>query len=374
MFRFPLIRPDVPDPADWWGFVQEAHAGARFSNFGPLSRRLERELALTWGFLDSTCVLAASGTAAIAAPLLAFGVTGRVLVPAFTFPATLAAVRMAHLEPVVIDVAEEDWCVSATTLDAALARTGASAAVVVSPFGFRCDFTAHVATARRHGAVLVIDSAACLGVERIHYEAAPHVAEAYSLHATKPFAIGEGGAVFAPRELEPALRRALNFGLPDWHVPPGWGLNGKLSETHAAIGLAAARRFPARLRLRREFVARCIELAGRHRELRFCGRVTESSWQIFPLLFPSPSSSERFIQACHALGLETRRYYAPSLSALPGVEHLGPCPIAESLAARMVCTPVYADYDTACLGEFLAAFSAALTTALPSSCTEPSPA
>jgi hypothetical protein len=40
----------------------------------------------------------------------------------------------------------------------------------------------------------------------------------------------------------------------------------------------------------------------------------------------------------------------------------------------MVCTPVYADYDTACLGEFLAAFSAALTTALPSSCTEPSPA
>jgi len=345
MIRFPVIRPDIPAPAEWMGLLEISYAAGRFTNFGPLSRQLEGELTRRWGGPESACVLASSGTAAIAAPLIALGIRSRVLVPAFTFPATLAAVRMANAVPVVIDVCPDEWRVSAADLDAAFSRTAAKAAVVVSPFGLTSDFTRQAAVARRHGAVLVIDSAAGLGADRIRHENEPDVFEAYSLHATKPFAIGEGGAIFADRSLVDRLRSALNFGLPDQKPEPTWGINGKLSELHAAVGLAVARRFSGSLERRQRLAASYIEVVRRYPALRFSADATGSAWQLFPLVFADASIAECFSRQCAARGMETRRYYAPSLSVLPDVEVLGPCPVAESLSTRSVCLPVYARYE-----------------------------
>ena len=95
MSLFPFIRPDVPPISAWVPILAEAYEAGRFSNFGPLSRRLEAALAATWGGAESACVATSSCTAALAAPLIAAGVRGRVVLPAFTFPATLTAIRMA---------------------------------------------------------------------------------------------------------------------------------------------------------------------------------------------------------------------------------------------------------------------------------------
>lgn len=213
--RFPVIRPAMPPVERWAGLLAESYAAKRFSNAGPLVQRLEARLAAAWGAECSACVLVSSGTAAIAAPLIAAGVRGPVLLPAFTFPATLAAIRMAAAEPMLMDVCPCTWTTDTDTLDAALTASGASAAVVLRPFGLRTDLEAHAEVAERHGAVLVIDDAAGLGVDRDPPETNPRVFEAYSLHVTKPFGIGEGGAVFAHRDAEDRLRRAINFGLPN---------------------------------------------------------------------------------------------------------------------------------------------------------------
>jgi dTDP-4-amino-4,6-dideoxygalactose transaminase len=346
-FRFPLIRSAIPRPEAWRELIDVAYRSGRFSNFGPLSRRLEDEFVARWGTQGTTCVLASSGTAAITAALIATGVEGKVLVPAFTFPATLAAIRMAHATPIVIDVDPHDWRVSPAALDQAFAATGARAAVVVNPFGLMFDFSRHATVTSRRDAVLVIDNAAGLGVDRTPYERDALVFEAYSLHATKPFGIGEGGAVFAHHKFEYRLRKALNFGLPDTATEPHWGINGKLAEFHAAVGLAVARGFTDQLRTRQRLAARYIDVASRFPGLSFCREPSHSAWQLFPILFPCPNSADRFAQACANLGMETRRYYSPSLSTIPECEVLEPCPVAESLARRMCCAPVYSHVDPA---------------------------
>lgn len=363
-FRFPLIRSAIPRPAAWLEFIDVAYRSGRFSNFGPLSRRLEDEFVARWGTAGTACVLASSGTAAITAALIAAGVEGRVLVPAFTFPATLAAIRMAHATPIVIDVDEHDWRVSPAALDRAFATTGARAAVVVNPFGLMYDFSSHAQVASRHAAVLVIDNAAGLGIRRTPYETDALAFEAYSLHATKPFGIGEGGAVFAPREFEHRLRKALNFGLPETDTAPHWGINGKLSEFHAAVGLAVARGFAAELLTRQQLAARYIAVASGFLGLSFCREPAQAAWQLFPMLFPSPDSADRFALACANHGMETRRYYAPSLSTIPGCEALEPCPVAESLSRRMCCAPVYSHVDEAEWVELPRILAAALDHAL----------
>jgi dTDP-4-amino-4,6-dideoxygalactose transaminase len=69
----------------WRAYVEEAYRANWFTNFGALSRRLERVLTERWGFGETACVVASSATAALAAPLIARGVEGPVLIPAFTF-------------------------------------------------------------------------------------------------------------------------------------------------------------------------------------------------------------------------------------------------------------------------------------------------
>lgn len=344
VIRFPFIRPDLPPIAAWAPILETAYAVGRFTNFGPLSRRLEAHFATTWGDAETVCVAASSGTAALAAPLIASGVTGRVILPAFTYPATLAAIRMAGAEPFLVDVDPADWRIAPDTLAAALRATGARAAVVLCPFGIRSDFRAHAAIVAAEGGVLVVDDAAGIGVDRRPVPIAPHTFEACSLHATKPFAVGEGGMIFAHRSREDALRRALNFGL-DPASPAdlrGWGINGKLSEMHAAVGLAAAAGFDDRLARRRSLVRRYIGTAARHPAVTVVGDPFAASWQFFPLLLPHADAAARFVAAAAARGMETRRYYVPALSARADVERLGPCPVAEDLAGRMCCVPVYA--------------------------------
>src|SRR5262249_3351885 len=108
-YRFPLVRPALPEPAKWLPFLEESYRTRWFSNFGPVSPRLEGDLPGTLGAPGEVFVRGSSATGGLAACLIAAGAAGPVLVPAFTFPATFAAVRMAGLAPILIDVDERRW-------------------------------------------------------------------------------------------------------------------------------------------------------------------------------------------------------------------------------------------------------------------------
>jgi dTDP-4-amino-4,6-dideoxygalactose transaminase len=366
VIRFPLIRPDIPPLDEWAPILTAAYLERRFSNFGPLSRRLEETLSETRADSETVCIATSSGTAALAAPLIARGVSGRVLLPAFTFPATLSAIRMAGVNPMLVDVNPLDWRVDYDMLRRALDATGAQSAIMLCPFGLRSNFEPHARLVTARGGILVVDNAAGLGIGDRPVAPSPHAFEACSLHATKPFAIGEGGVIFAHRSQEDGLRRALNFGLKPGSPTDlrGWGINGKLSELHAAVGIAAACGFRERLERRRAMVARYISLARNLQGVAACTDPSAGTWQFYPILLPDMSTAERFVTEAAARGMETRRYYAPALSTLPDVDRFGPCPVAEDLAQRICCIPVYSDATEAEVQEMAAVFEAAIAAAI----------
>jgi dTDP-4-amino-4,6-dideoxygalactose transaminase len=233
----------------------------------------------------------------------------------------------------------DTWIVDAARLESAIDTARAEAIVLVSPFGLKCDFSAHLEVAQSRHLAVIIDSAAGLGVTRDDVESSGGV-EIYSMHATKPFGIGEGGVVFCNETQAERIRSALNFGFSKTPVNRApWGINGKMSEFHAAIGLAVLRSVDERLRARKK-------LAHRYAEAMIdCGFETlpparDSTWQMFPMLAPSKGAATAMIALARELGMECRPYYSPSLSTLDGVDGL-PCPVSEDLAARMVCAPLY---------------------------------
>jgi dTDP-4-amino-4,6-dideoxygalactose transaminase len=361
-YRFPAIRPEIPAMIRWSHYLERAEARNWFTNFGELSLELESALLARWGFAGSAVICTNNGTSAIAAPLIAENVSGPVLLPAFTFPATLSAVRMAGGQPELLDVSPENWLVDASELDRRLGETKARAVVLVSPFGLKCDYSRHIEVAASHGAVLVIDSAAGLGLERSDVESAAHVYEAYSMHATKPFGIGEGGAIFCAQDAALKIRSALNFGLPTHFGTDvsAWGINGKLSEAHAAVGLAVLETLDARLTRRHDLAARYIARLIDIGDIAFPRDPYQSTWQVFPVLMPTGSGASTLLDSAKQFGMEVRRYYRPSLTHWFNQTL---CPNSDSLAERMVCFPIYS-CDDQLAGEMADIVEASVTRAL----------
>jgi dTDP-4-amino-4,6-dideoxygalactose transaminase len=267
-----------------------------------------------------------------------------VLVPAFTFPATFAAIRMAGGEPMLVDVNTATWSCDLDKLSQALKMVRPKAVMLVAPFGIAQDFAEHVKVCEAAGTIVIVDNAAGLGggIRRNHEPPRENSFEVFSLHATKPFAVGEGGAIVADTKYVPELRAAINFGLP-WTSDTGsrWGINGKLPEVTAAIGLAVLTGFPDVVRVRQQQAARYIKLFEHFRGIIIHRVVADSPWQVFPCLFPTPATTMAFVDEAARRGLEVRRYYRPSLADWGGLETAGDCSGAGYLAERMVSLPIY---------------------------------
>jgi len=339
-----LVVPDLPAPAELLPLLEEMHESGWYSNFGPLARRLEAQLLAEIGGPEESCVTCSNATAGLSAALLASGRKDQVLLPAFTFPASMGAIRAAGMTPIVVDVDAQSWTLGGNLLDRALAETGASAVMLVAPFGIQRNWEAELAICQAHGAAVVIDNAAGLGGPRPARNLGVNVFEVFSMHATKAIPVGEGGVIFADRLHDAALRSALNFALHS-HAKaegPTWGFNGKMSEFHAAVGIVQLNRMRSIVSRRQAFAAHYSDRLANYPEVVCPQDMSSSPWQYFPVLLPSVRAAERFIETAAGAGIELRRYYRQSLSLWPNIRCFEPCPVAEDLADRMCVLPVRA--------------------------------
>ena len=343
--RIPFLRPTVPAPDQWLPFLRESYRINRFSNFGPACLLLERRLSERFGNAERTFLLTSSGTSGLAAALLARRIRGRVALPAFTFPATMRAVEMAGCTPVLCDVDPVTWEMSPATLEPLLAAGYVDAVIPVRVFGLCRDHSALVQKCQESGVPVIMDSAAAFGGQLTPGEwvGCQGIAEVFSFHATKVFGIGEGGAICVEKALAEDVRSALNFGLAP--KATGRGLNGKLSEFAAAVGLAVLDCLDESVARRRTVAARYLEELARCPDLTLPQGCGNPVWQCFPLLLPDRVDADEFVKLSSQREIEIRRYYHPALSPCHTGESApaAALDISRRLAAKMVCLPLYSD-------------------------------
>lgn len=363
----PCVESDLPRPCDYQELLERAHHLNRYSNFGELSDEFANGLLKAFGNPGEVCVTCNSATAGLSAALIASGVGSNVLIPAFTFPATYGAVRAAGLVPLIMDVDPTTWAIAPERLEAMIKSTGAKAVILVAPFGITTDFSSHVAVCRQHGVTVIIDCAAGLGVKRMTPCDDDDIFEVFSLHATKPLGIGEGGAVFCSPNMSTRIKSALNFGLSRSPEPSqiDWGFNGKLSELHAAVGLAQLERWERIISGRQRFAARYFDLLACYPATAFPAAPAQASWQVFPVLLPTEACLEEFAAALETVGLEARRYYRPSLSLWRGASLAERCPVSEQLASCMIALPVRSISESTEAQPILARVKSALSKTFP---------
>jgi dTDP-4-amino-4,6-dideoxygalactose transaminase len=207
------------------------------TNNGPYVVELEERIAARIGV--NHCVVMASGTTALSLLARAAKLIGEVIVPSFTFVATAHAFDWLGIVPVFCDIDAETWTLDASACEAAIGPS-TSAIVGVHTFGHPCDIVALHAVAVRHNLPLFFDAAHAFGCTHD----GRHIgsfgdAEVFSFHATKAFHTFEGGAVTTNHNgLAAELRLLRNFGFQGFDDVGGPGVNGKMAEVCAAMGLA----------------------------------------------------------------------------------------------------------------------------------------
>jgi dTDP-4-amino-4,6-dideoxygalactose transaminase len=357
----PIIRfqrPLLPSASQIDRYLDLSREARWFSNSGPCWCLLRDRLADRVG---AYCVPVASGTLGLMVAIASLtktspdsGASGA-LMPSFTFLATAQAAIWSGFQPRLIDVDPTHWHIDASRLERVLRdhRGDLSLVTAVCTFGTPPPSETRLRwerACRSAGVPLIFDSAAAFGAvadDGVHIGAQGDI-EVVSFHATKPFAIGEGGAVFTrDRALYEKIELAVNFGLrPDRSATTAMGLNAKMSELHAATALAVLDEYDLILESRRDAAAKIR--AGTDPDITWQTGCERSTWQFVPVVFPDADHRRRAERRCEGR-VEVRTYYEPlhlmePFSSYPVLGDGLAC--TAELCDRVLCLPMANDLSS----------------------------
>lgn len=231
-------RPNLPDRAVLLARLGRVLDSRRLTNMGPEVVAFERRVADLVG--AHHCVATCNATVGLELAIQALGMRGEVIVPSFTFVADAHALWWQGVRPVFCDVDPRTHCIDPERVEAALTpRTGGILGVHL--WGNACDVDALGELSARHGLPLLYDAAHAFGATaRGRPIGGFGHASVFSFHATKMVNAFEGGAIVTDdEELARRLRLMTNFGFSDEDLVEHLGVNGKMSEPSAAMGLCS---------------------------------------------------------------------------------------------------------------------------------------
>lgn len=346
----PLVRPSVPNAEALARDLFRILDSRTLTN-GSFVQQLERRSAEYLGVRH--CIAVASCTAGLMLVLRAADISGDVVVPSFTFAATAHAVAWTGLRPVFADIDEETLTLSA---DAARRLVGmrTSAILATHVYGTPCDVEGLTEVAESNGIRLFFDAAHAFGSRHGDRPVGGFGdAEVFSLSPTKVLVAGEGGIIATNDDLlAERCRIGRNYGNPGNYDCLFVGLNGRMSELHAAMALWSLQGLDGRIERRNELAAHyrgaLSEVAG----ISF-PRVPEGDRSTYKdltvLVDPEGQGldADGLARALDAEGVETRRYYAPPVHSMRAYLHLngtnGHLPVTDWASRRALTLPFWSD-------------------------------
>lgn len=348
----PVLIPDMPSAQDVFPWLERIDSARWYTNGGSLAAELEKALVDLVGHRFSVenlhGAVVSTGTAALELGLAAMGIgaDSRVMLPALTFPATATAARRVGAHEVLVDVDPDSWSLTPEIAIAALQRVPVDVVVPVAAFGCPQDVHAWDTFAEQTGVPVLIDAAAAFGSQSV----GRHTTVAFSLHATKQFGIGEGGLLLGTSaELIERVRRLSNFGFYRGVVQVA-GSNSKLSEYHAAVGLAQLHRFgDVEARRRSVWAAYRSGLERSRASVALQREDTDSVRSVVAVKSLTLGGAGALEHRMRRSNVQTRRWYYPPLYDQPafsdaqcvGPDGSGHLPETAELAHRIVGLPFH---------------------------------
>jgi dTDP-4-amino-4,6-dideoxygalactose transaminase len=350
-----VTRPFLPPLEEFYPYLKQIWDSKILTNGGPFHRQFEAALCEYLGV--NHIALFTNGTMALITALQALRITGEVITTPYSFVATSHSLLWNGLKPVFVDIDPDSLNMDPRKIEAAItAQT--TAIMPIHCYGHPCDTSAIQKIADDYNLKVIYDAAHAFGVRGESGSVLNNGdLSVLSFHATKVFNTFEGGAIVCPdAKTKVHIDHLKNFGHVGEVNVVATGINGKMSEFNAALGLLQLKYIDAIFARRREIDAEYRSKLSGVRGIRCLSDSSEkiSNYSYFPILIDPnyPLSRDELYQKLIENGVHARRYFYPLISDYPMYRGLPSAqdsnlPQAKIAAQKVLCLPIYPDLDIA---------------------------
>lgn len=361
-----VTRPFLPPLEEFQEYLESIWASKVLTNKGKYHELFEAKLAEHLGVRHVS--LFSNGTLALITALQALRITGEVITTPYSFVATTHALNWNGIKPVFCDVEPATFNLDAQRIEAAITpRT--TAILPVHVYGNPCDVERIREIADTYGLKVIYDACHAFGVEKDGVSVLNSGdLSVLSFHATKVFTTFEGGAIISRDE---ATKRRIdflkNFGFAGETTVVGPGINAKMNEFEAALGVLQLKYIDRSIRERQAVAVRYRERLRGIRGLSFLEDIpgVRHNYSYFPVFVDEAlfgKSRDAVYEALKKRNVYSRRYFFPLISQFPtyrGFESArqGNLPVAEDATRKVLCLPIYPGLEEADIGRVVEAIA-----------------
>lgn len=340
----PVTKPYLPSREKLNHYLDGIYEREWLTNNGPLLQELTQRLEAYLGVKN--LLLVSNGTLALQIAYRVLGISGQstyaeAITTPFTFAATASSLKWEGVAPIFTDIDADSWCHDPAGIEDAITEH-TRGIVPVHVFGNACEVEQIDALAQRHNLKVVYDAAHAFNVTyRDRSLLSYGDASTLSFHATKLFHSVEGGAIVFKRQedLERA-KKMINFGITGADTIGEVGINAKMNEFQAAMGLCVLDEIEQNLAGRQAVWESYAEsLSGKAKFQQRQPHVS-NNYAYFPVLLDNEAEVKALIAQLNEQKIYPRRYFYPSLDTQPqfGDQY---CPVSRDIAQRIACLPLY---------------------------------
>lgn len=335
-----VTKTFLPPEEEYFRILKSIWENSCLTNRGPLIKKLESEL-LTYLSADKIIIMN-NGTLPLQILLKLSGKGGEIITTPFSYIATTSSIVWENCTPVFVDIDSDYLTIDETKIESAITEK-TTCILATHVFGNPCNIEFIEKLALKHNLFVIYDAAHCFGVKYKGKSIFNYGdASTCSFHATKLFHTGEGGAVFCrSEELYHKLFYSHNFGHKSQLDFNGLGINGKLSELNAAMGLAVLP-YVDRIIQDRKIIVDFYNCNLNFEVLQSLKLRDNTVWNYsyYPVLFRDEKKLLEVQSILNKNEIFPRRYFYPSLNT---ISYIGgkTMEVSESVVKRILCLPLY---------------------------------
>ncbi len=336
-----VTQPSLASLSEFVAYLEGVWERGILTHNGPLVQQFENELESKLGIEHFTLVT--NGTIAIQMAIKALELKGEIITTPFTWVATLSAIQWEGCTPVFCDINEDTLNIDVTKIEELI--TDKTVAIMpVHVFGNPCDVNAIERIAKKYNLKVIYDAAHAIGSTYNGKSLLEYGdISATSLHATKLLNTAEGGGCITKNEaLKEKLHRIRFFGHDQNKEIVEEGFNGKVTEVHAALGLANLKYYNDVLSDRKQKYQLYKNELKHIDSIRF-QKIDkgECNYSYFPVIFESEELLLKVEAALNKQKVFPRRYFYPSVNTLSEIVRYKHMPVSEDVSKRILCLPLY---------------------------------
>lgn len=344
-----VTQPYLPPLEEFIPYLEQIWASKRLTNNGPFHQQLEDALCDYLGV--EHLALFANGTIALVTALQTLRITGEVITTPYSFVATAHSLVWNNIKPVFVDIDPLTCNLDPDKIEAAITPQ-TTAILPVHCYGNPCAVERIQQIADTYGLKVIYDAAHAFGVRYRGESLLKHGdLSVLSFHATKVFNTFEGGAIVCPdAKTKQRIDYLKNFGFANEVTVMATGINGKMNEFQASLGLLQLKHVDRAIARRREIDLRYRKAFEGVKGITTLAQQADvvGNYAYFPIFVESDYriSRDALYEKMKDAGVYGRRYFYPLISDMPMYRGLLSAKkenlsISRKIADRVICLPIY---------------------------------